>query len=59
MKTLGALIIGVICYWIISLLIDKYPFVTIFGTSFRSAYVFVPLPLVLLMAIYLLRKKKA
>jgi len=51
------MIIGVICIWIVSLLIEKYPFVMILGTSFRSEYVFIPLPLIAVMIVYLLRKK--
>ncbi|MGB8981266.1 MAG: hypothetical protein WCC12_05280 [Anaerolineales bacterium] len=59
MKNLVALIIGVACYWIVALLIAKYPFVTILGMSFRSEYVFVPLPLIILIVVYLIGKKKA
>lgn len=57
MKNIFAMIIGVICIWIVSLLIEKYPFVMILGTSFRSEYVFIPLPLIAVMIVYLLRKK--
>ena len=53
-----AVLIGVICYWAVGFLIDKIPVLTFLGVQFRSEFVFIPLPLFALLAVYIFQKKK-
>jgi hypothetical protein len=52
------LLIGVVCFWITSFLIDEFPFITILGLHFRSEFVFIPLGLVVIFLGYWFLKKK-